>query len=659
MRSITPDDTVASVRGAFVACVVACGVACGVIACGSDPSLEVDVTNPSGLDIASTTISVYQSEALACDGVVFGDLDDQQLAALLVTEETIGSNGAQSGALTGMSRTDNKVIAARAFASDGTFVAAGCVEKGVVGDNDKVAIGTEPTVDVSLGVTAGSGAEPAAVSVAVTDPTGATVDGRQVSWTVFGPAGTSPYADGSDFQILADGEWRPNAPSCTSSGAVKLHPMPPDLIGGYAVQMRVEWAREEPPLFTSLTALSIKDGAGVAKLTPTGFGPHYCALHAGGFGHRLACGDKLGLNDVVAQDFAITVANGSAALTSQQDPQVPNNTIALYSLDAGSGSADVRDVYAVGSDGSVTPLFGAPGGGASITATPNIDDALAVPACGKSPARVLVHESPAIGTDSVVELGATGGSPSTVNLDAAGGETRAQLVAAGCIAELHSGGAPVLVQVFVVDLGTDSGTGSGALGVFSASSTHLYYTTDSGTPADIQLFPGAGVGFTGGTEPHLITSIVDATGVELAQVVMAPGKGGNGNASSADTDHLVERSAIASASLPDRVATGNFDNDGKLDQLWDIAGGRRGGTTSFEVAYAQLAGSAPLEALSSVEAASLDDLIVDDVNGDGFDDIIVTGSALGLTAFTGVLVVPTSVTAPGVDAMVDSGSPCP
>nr|HEX4313562.1 hypothetical protein [Kofleriaceae bacterium] len=640
-------------RGAFVAVLVvgACAAATQ-LACGSDPSLTVDVQNPSGLGIASTQVSVYQSAELACDGVEFGDLDDEQLQALLVTEETIGSDGQHTGELTGMSRTDTKVIAARAFASDGTFVAAGCVEKGVIGDDDSVVITTEPTVDVSLGVTVGSGSDPASVSVAVTDPTGATVDDRRVSWTVYGPAGTVPYEDASSFQMLDDGEWRPQQASCTASGAVKMHPMPPNLISGYAVQMRVEWAREVPPEFTSLTALPF--GA-ASKLSPTGFGAHYCAVHVSATAptHRLACADSNGGGGKIVHDFSVTVANGSTTLTSQADENLPADAVALITHPNADGTADV---YAVGQTGTVTALFGAPAGVPAIVAS--VDDAIFVPGCGSSAPHVLVHESAA--TDVVAELDERGGNAQVIAVPQGTGDgKKSELVSAGCVAALNPGAAAVSTQVFVIDNGTIStGLGSDAIGEFTPTSTHMLYACSAGACSDITLFTGAGVGFTAGAEPHMITTTVDATGVELAQVVMAPGKGGNGTGANPTSGeaHLVERSAVAAASVPDRLVTGNFDADSDVDQIWDIASGKRGNTTTFEIAYGRLANGAPLEALSSPQAASLDDLLVEDVNGDGIDDVIATGAILGVTAFTGVLVVPMGVAPASLDVAGDA--PC-
>src|SRR5205814_8345826 len=122
----------------------------------------------------------------------------------------------------------------------------------------------------------------------------------------------------------------------------------------------------------------------------------------------------------------------------------------------------------------------------------------------------------------------------------------------------------------------------------------------------------AAVGFTGGSEPHMVVTTVDASGVVLSQDVLLPDASGA-------ADHFVERSRQPAASVPSQVVAGNFDSDDGIDLLWGIAG-RRG--TSLEIAYARNVGTEPLEALSLGQPAVIGQLLVGDVTNDSYDDII-------------------------------------
>jgi hypothetical protein len=631
-------------------------------ACTNDPSLAIDVVNPPGLAIASTQVTVYQSDVISCNGVVFGDLDATQLAALQVAQETLGSNGrVTSGSLDGMSRTDNKVIVARGFDGSNNWIAAGCGSAGVISDGSTLTIDTEGTVAVSLEPPDAAGNDPYGVDIATTDPYGSAVAGRQISWTVFGPTGTVPYTSASSFDMIAGsdgGEWQPNV-TCTNPDAslVAVHPMFPNLTGGYAVQMRVEWANAPIPQFTDLgLSQSVLQSVHAAGHS------HYCAVHATGGANHVACFDDEPVSGIVVHDFAYgSNAQGSAVLNDVADETPPNGAVALV---AEPGSGSDTDIYVVDAAGGVTPMFPL---GATVPAgtafkiggigSGAVDDAIFEPGCGSDGAHVVVH---AAGTllDEVYELDPAGGNALLVKYFEEGSEPFSQLVSAGCIGQL---GSDAPVQVLAIDIGR---TKSDGVDVDVVDTFALHDCVPGTLPtnlscADVPLFPGAGVGFTQTASPHLLAATVTASGVEIEEVVLS---GGSAQAP-------VEVAAVPSAALPDHIVTGNFDSSGQLDQLWDMVSSRRGGST-FEIAYTgQLVGTLPLEALSpNIPATSVDDILVADVNGDGVDDVIVTvtttlgtaGSGTGAAlAASNLLVVPMGIPQTSGLAIVPDGSACP
>src|SRR5688500_16875092 len=102
-----------------------------VAACGDDPSLRVSVKHPTEPRIhdaiRSTVVTVYESDALTCTEVEFGDRTEDELFALKVAEvET--TDGESTGTLDGVSRLDHKVIVARGRGIEGELITAGCVE---------------------------------------------------------------------------------------------------------------------------------------------------------------------------------------------------------------------------------------------------------------------------------------------------------------------------------------------------------------------------------------------------------------------------------------------------------------------------------------------------------------------------------------------------
>jgi hypothetical protein len=150
---------------------------------------------------------------------------------------------------------------------------------------------------------------------------------------------------------------------------------------------------------------------------------------------------------------------------------------------------------------------------------------------------------------------------------------------------------------------------------------------------DTPLTRGAGVGFTAGTEPRIVLTTVDATGVVLVSDVFS------------STDNTIERARMSAASIPDHIVVGQVDTDTDSDLFWDIT--TRAGATNFEIAYGRKVGANNLEALSATENADVSDLEIGDLTGDGLDDlVIVTASGVSIIPMG----VPIPAPAPNTDA---------
>jgi hypothetical protein len=463
----------------------------------------------------------------------------------------------------------------------------------------------------------------------LTDLAGHELDARQVWWRVYGPAGTMADArTGVAVNALTDGVWEPPQPSCTKNGLATIHPVPPGLIGGFAVEVRVAWAVDAPKMFSSFT----KIGLALTPVTvPMGTSEKYCARHVAGGVARLTCLDDA-TGTLVGSDYTVTVSDGTAALAKSASTAVPADAIALYDV----ANAMNRDVYAATATCAIAPLFGA--GGGHIGSCTGADDILVVPACGSNSAKLLFHIPGAAGNDQIRQIDLATGVGSYLPIAFLGPENRVAFNAAGCVTELDpSGSSPVERQAIVLDFTKDT---------LLPQTRALYNCSPSCSALPLPIAQAA-VGFTTGSESRMVVTIVDATGVGLSQDVLLPD-------SSGAADHLVERSREPAASVPLQLVAGNFDNDSGTDLLFDVLS-RRG--TSFEIAYARMVGDEPLAALSPVQVGiAAGDLLVGDVTNDPYDDIVVLGATVDINPKRGIAVVPTWVPPPMPPASNDK--PC-
>jgi hypothetical protein len=592
-------------------------VAVGLVAaCSGDPELHVTVTHPPGLAIASTTVTDYESASLSCEDIEFQRQTSEELAAVEIASETILASGSTSGGLHGISRTANKVIVARGFDATTQLIAIGCAQHGVVSGNAEVAIATFAAATASIGLPDAQQPDQTQVLVTATDPSGMLLDGRPVSWTVYGPAGATP-AITANATAAGDGVWQATMPTCTRAGVAKVHPIPAGVIGGYEVQMRVAWARELPPTYSALDA-----GTPQALVwKPPAGSRRYCAVRVSGVTRRLDCLEDTG-TAIVARELAASVAGGVVTLTPV-DTQVVPEAVALISVPDGSD----RDVFAVTQRGRLIGVFPSASSAtpdnstpvcSPVTCTTPVDDAVVVPACDAAPGRIVMHLSGAVAANAqVVMMNALGGGKTTLPVSLGVGETDIDLDNAGCVSAL----AAAANQVISLH------QGARLAGQLLPTTTRIYYDCVGGTCSSSPLLAGAGTGFTGGSEPRIVITSLDATGVVLLQAVFA--------GASAAQRQLVERARYPALSAPDRMVVGQYDTDSKTDMLWSVTN-RRNNATSLEIAYARLIGALPLEAVSKGATYAVDDLISDDiagetpgVDGDGHDDLVTTVSVAG------------------------------
>jgi hypothetical protein len=595
-------------------------------ACGDDIALRVAVEHPAGSNVVLTTVTVYESAIVSCIDISFGRIGANELDALEVTRQSIASDGTEIGELTGISRVDHKIIVARGFDGEGAWITAGCAEHDVVDERTKITIATVPTVTASPVLDTNT-SDPFLAILAISDSRGRAVTDRAVAWSVYGPAGSKPQSM-TNVAMPSDGVWEPTKATCTGpNGAARVHPPPPNVIGGYAVQLTAQWAIDLPALYSRFVA-----SFGDRMLSPPNQSKKYCAIRKKGPVARVVC-----LDGNFARDFEVMVSGGTVSLVQRDMTPIGAEAMNVVAVHNGND----RDVYMMSTRGILFPLFGAamPDNSAAPCSDGScqVDDVLAVPPCGSIAGKLLVKVRGG-GAGQIKQLSSRGGGMQDFPLGMIAPTNVVQLDNGGCVTRVDpTGGPPTLRQVVTYHVG-----GLNALSELVIGTTRAVYNCAGASCMANELFPGAGAAFTDGDEPRMLATFVDASGVVIAEVVLAP--------DDANRDLFIERSRSPAAGIPDRMVVGQYDADSQLDLFWNISA-RRGAT--FEVAYAREVAGQRLEALSPAQPITVTALDSLDLTGDGFDDVMVIGDRIASVG-AGVIVIPANAPAPPLSVPSDS-----
>lgn len=607
-----------------------------------DLSLHVEVTHPPAAAVASTTVSIYESNATACRQLEFGDLSAAELQAILVAEQTIGAN--PGGSLDGISRTGKKLVAARGFDAMGRFLTAGCTEHAEITGEDVVAVATDFAATLSIG---GRSNSDLAIPITLTDAEGRSLDGHPVAWRVYGPAGAAPALTDAGVVASADDSWELAAPTCTgAAGSAQLHPVPPSRVSGYAIEIRPSWSAQPNALITSLTAIDPT----LALMIPKPDVRHPCAIRVAGSTRRLVCLQQSGVaptSSTIAREYAVSVVNGNARLQQAGEVTIDAATIpiAVFSVPRGTD----RDVYALTTRGAVLGLFNPsvpPVAGNHLGTTDTASDAVLVPACDNDQAPQLVMQVTTALAPRLVAMPPTGGATSNYHGIAAVTNRQLRLRGTGCVTELRPDLEAARRPGLVVDISRGDTTEEvDAVAAFEC---------DHPDPAQCRVtLPVAGGGATLSApasidEPRLTGMFVDATGVVMSSWVLLAGP--------SKKPQLVERARVPAAAIPNFVATGHFDADSQSDLFWDLPNPTQT-TTSFQVTYGRTIDAQRLSAVSATTPLVVEDLVIGELTGDSADDVAMVARQQRLDGGTplvrGIVVIPMNAPAPPSRPPVD------
>lgn len=570
---LAPDGARRAARALALAAGLAVGAAC------ADPSLHVIVEQPanaselSGL-VGRVEITVYERDGLRCDDIAFGKLSADEQRAI---ERSRGE-----GSLTQIPRLGQKAVVARGYGApaQGTrterLIVAGCAEVGEIADDERVVVQTEAVayvaIDSSL-VPSGNGA--VEIAVVAVDARQKGIDGKQVSWTTYGPMPASGAA-----------ELEPTTPAALSSGEGTLRPPPPAMVGPYAVQIRVKWAAAQPPAVTSTMAtLPVQRTLGVAE-------PAFlntCAIYQLNGRPTLACLERDGAGARSVRSYRL--AGGQLVSAGLPQAATPN---AVAILGAGT------ELVQVNADGSYASLFGSSYAGtvcAGACGAATLIDVIGFAGCpaagGAAAAGVFAYYREAAVPRLVGTVLATNKKQAFLTPP----DPTLTLGAIGCVTDLETGARPQVAAT--VNIAT----------------TNLLYLFDQQFPIerrrDRRLY-GTGFAPPGKESPEarLLTTELDATGFVVVESVLAkPGV----------AYRLFERRRSAAVAPPAHYVSGQLDADGEADLAWDLED-----TTSGTRGVQLLLGARPGRPTLSGRLPLTDtaDLLAADLDGDGVAEII-------------------------------------
>ena len=523
-------------------------------ACSSDPTLAVVGHTPAtacgrddrghGLRVGDAGVHRHRVR----------QLDAAQLAALVAADETLDA-AARRGALDGISRTEQQGHRRARLRYERRRWSPPAAPRRT--RSRRTTRSTITTVVAADGRRSHPPTDPAIArrrDHADRSERRACSTAAPVSWTVYGPAGTHAARIRRTSRRSSDGVWEPTQPTCTDATASRHDPRraADASVGGYAVQMRVAWATEQPPPYTSLAATAFGHCTALPVHASTG------ATGSARSASRHDAAPRLPRRRERRARLAITIdararRSATAWARDQRCRRSPARRPSSPSVAEPVPARD-RDVY-VGRPiaACLVPLFNAP----TVTRSERpscpacVDDAIVVPPCGTTPRQDRAHTARRAGS---------------AEIDAARRQSRdyarrppASPVGAARQRGLrdHSSqaaGAPTLRPARVDPRGQRSSR--------STSRRPRRASRAAGSAActlvDRPLVRGAGVGFTGGTEPRMVVAIG-----RRDRRRAAPGRDRSLERPRARIARRSSAAGSPAASLPEHIVVGQFDTDSR------------------------------------------------------------------------------------------------
>jgi hypothetical protein len=536
-------------------------VALVILAGCDDPSLRVEVIATEGFAVATTTVTVYQSDTLTCRDIELGFAGTDTLSAAFVAEAVLELGDE----LVGVSRLEPKLFVAEARDADGRRLYAGCEARGEITGNEVVTISTFAIATTSInGDSVDKPFGQRQIRVAAIDANGRPIDERHVEWASYGVHGSFAGA----------GEMMSDPQLCTRRGAATIEPRDPETPGPIAAQVRVSWADATPPplsgFIQDVAAVSLDRGG--ARKAPA------CAVRREATGTGGAIEDRVYcLQSPLASDPDDRTlveldlgGNGQPFLGPVLGSYLSHHVLATD--DDGDGRDDLYAVERVASGSTRVQWTGV--AGTADPASPPIDacagithpeceltevaQVVHVPGCGVGDGFVAINFSIDGNGGMNAGVGATpyvvvftdlrGNQLPVSPLAAMADVIRIDLLAGGCVAEATT--EATVHQAFAARITTGDPV---------PSVSNLLIADCAGQPCTARWQGFGAVGFSRGAAPRLISSELDISGNVIVESEVVIGQNGL---------LLIEKARTQTAAAARAITTGDIDLDGNEDLAW-------------------------------------------------------------------------------------------
>jgi hypothetical protein len=553
-------------------------------ACTAEPSLRVEVTADPALILNSrrldTRVDVYETSAITCDQIEFGEVTRDQLAAFRITKDLDDPN-----VLLQVSTTGDKILVARQTV-DGVLAMIGCKKIGTFGANEVVKIQTERLANVAFSNQSSTAVADKSINVRLvaSDIDNKPITDRTIRWQVLSPVGAT-FSGGGNFTKVADGKFSyvpldSKELKTDGKGEVVSELLPPNKVGPYALAPRVSWADVQPKPIADFAEGKL---GGIAT---NGAAVMHCVVsHA-----DLATKDVLTCLIKDPQIKLIRINGGGFDNITNQLPTFPPLDEPRF-LAVDTSVAINQEILVVGNKGHYGPLSGqATTCLRQACGLGTVTKVISAPACkGKSAA---FFSSDSGGNVYRTEFGPqTTTAPDTVLKDH-------DLISAACISTDEGNGAAATArQVLLSSLSLPAGRKNGA-----------YFSVVGEAPVAVSPVPS--IGFLEGPNPLLLYTSLDIDGTNIQEASLTK--------VNSERRPIVEGESAALA-LPSFLLSAKIDGDQEYDIILAYPGRR---SSVFQMSLVRPKDEQDLSASFSV-GLSNNEPVLADLDGDGVKDLVM------------------------------------
>ncbi len=560
----------------------------------SDPTLQISFEVPEQYraDVDAVVLRILVPSEMVpftCNQLAFQEVGEETVRN--ATTQTVTARDDLNLDLSEIPREGNKVLHLEGRNDENQPVVAGCIEVGVIEGQMNVGTVGEPVTVLTPDANDPGSRLPEDFQVDVADANMAVLPGAEVRWRVVGPKG----------------EQTTGTAMTDSNGTAELSPVMPIYAGPVIMDVRARWTQSKPapiPGYRQPAGLGADD-LEVAPILQANPDAIYQVGRIGPNGEIGMAGLGVGEDEATQRKVKIGFYNPTSGTWVKRDAAIVPEALSLGMVTRGG-----RDrIFTITSAGwiEIDPMTGPqPPVSAPI---PGVAHRILPLSCGDDIDHVLiqdvVNETVTVNANRIrVEGGGI--------FDQPGGANSPRVVGAGCVSEDITNNTYQTIALQV--------------GATSANSVRLAADVD-GTLLTSEALPilRSGLGYSPARDEspaYVLGTQFSVEGTTLNRYQLT--NTGSGMIS------IGERDSDQTAGPPMSTAAGDVDGDGKLDVLALMNFGDGGdGKTNYRIFISLGAthNGQHITGMSNLLSARRPRLWLADFNNDGYDDLVIGGTA--------------------------------